>query len=65
LKTDSRQVFIDEIVRLEYDLYYIKHISLTLDFYIVLTNLRHAIAGVSNDSEAPEEAELPRAARTL
>jgi lipopolysaccharide/colanic/teichoic acid biosynthesis glycosyltransferase len=42
------------MVLLEYDLYYIKHISLSLDLYIVLTNLRHALAGISGSDDTQE-----------
>ena len=37
----------DEVARMEHDLYYIKHISVPLDVYIVLTSVRMALGSVS------------------
>jgi lipopolysaccharide/colanic/teichoic acid biosynthesis glycosyltransferase len=54
LNIDSSRGLTDEMVLLEYDLYYIKHISLSLDLYIVLTNLRHTLAGISGSDEMQE-----------
>jgi lipopolysaccharide/colanic/teichoic acid biosynthesis glycosyltransferase len=36
----------DEITRVEHDLYYIKHISLPLDAYIILTSVRMGLGSV-------------------
>jgi lipopolysaccharide/colanic/teichoic acid biosynthesis glycosyltransferase len=36
----------DEVTRIEHDLYYIKHISLPLDAYIILTSIRMALGSV-------------------
>jgi lipopolysaccharide/colanic/teichoic acid biosynthesis glycosyltransferase len=36
----------DEITRIEHDLYYIKHISLPLDAYIILTSVRMALGSI-------------------
>jgi lipopolysaccharide/colanic/teichoic acid biosynthesis glycosyltransferase len=46
----------DEVVRLEYDLYYIKHISLSLDLYIMLAVLKSAISRAVTSESVAEEA---------
>ena len=35
----------DTITKLEYDLYYIKHISVSLDMYIILNTLKTVLLG--------------------
>jgi lipopolysaccharide/colanic/teichoic acid biosynthesis glycosyltransferase len=44
---------VDEITRIEYDFYYIKHISLSMDVYIILASIRVAL-GVFATAEAKE-----------
>jgi lipopolysaccharide/colanic/teichoic acid biosynthesis glycosyltransferase len=46
----------DELLRVEYDLYYIKHISLSLDLYILLAMLKRAFSGVGAAEATAAEA---------
>lgn len=47
---------LNEVVRLEYDLYYIKHISLSLDLYIILAVLKRAISSLVTPASSVQEA---------
>jgi lipopolysaccharide/colanic/teichoic acid biosynthesis glycosyltransferase len=51
----AKQAF-DELLRVEYDLYYIKHISLSLDLYILLAALKRAFSRVAANEAAAEAA---------
>jgi lipopolysaccharide/colanic/teichoic acid biosynthesis glycosyltransferase len=45
----------DSITRMEYDLYYIKHISLLLDAYVMISALKYFLTDIADDQESESE----------
>jgi lipopolysaccharide/colanic/teichoic acid biosynthesis glycosyltransferase len=46
----------DSITRMEYDLYYIKHISLLLDAYVMVSAIKYLLTDLAGDQETESEA---------